>query len=182
MVVLKCGVPNCPFQTDEVADAVAVALLNNHNLVHTLAATQDATGPARPTGPKLDRPRIDMGVDSETWNAFERRWDNFRRGSGINDTSASLQLFQCAADGLGDALLKAEPDITSRPIAEVMVAMKSLAIIPVSRGVKRAELADMNQSPDEVFRAFAARVRGKAETCAFSIVFTCSCKKVNLVD
>ena len=182
MVVLKCGVPNCPFQTDEVADAVAVALLNNHNLMHTLATTQDATAPACPTGPKLDRPRIDMGVDSETWNAFERRWDNFRRGSGINDTSASLQLFQCAADSLGDALLKAEPDITSRPIAEVMVAMKSLAIIPVSRGVKRAELADMNQSPDEVFRAFAARVRGKAETCTFNIVFTCSCNKVNLVD
>ena len=175
MVNLTCGVPNCPFQTGEVSDTVAVALLNNHNLAHTLPASNDANAIPRTKGPKLERPRIDMGVDSETWNTFERRWDNFRRGSGIGDESASLQLFQCAADSLGDALLKADHDVTSRPIAEVMAAMKSLAVVPVSRGVKRAELTYMQQSPDEVFRAFAARVRGKAETCAFTITAKCLC-------
>ena len=182
MVVLNCGVPDCSFRTDEAVDVVAVALLNNHNLAHQLAAPSDANNAARPRGPKLDRPRINMGVDGETWNAFERRWDNFLRGSGITDTTASLQLFQCAADNLGDALLKADPTVTTLPVAEVMAAMKSLAIIPVSRGVKRAELVAMQQSPDEFFRAFAARVRGKAETCAFTVNAMCQCGLDNLVS
>ena len=182
MVDLQCGVPDCPFRTGEVAETVAVALLNNHNLAHTLTATNDANAAARPKGPKLDRPRIDMGVDGETWNTFERRWDNFRRGSGIDNASASLQLFQCATDSLGDALLKTDPTVTSRPIADVMAAMKSLAIIPISRGVKRAELFAMQQSSDEVFRAFSARVRGKAETCAFAIASRCQCGRDNVVN
>ena len=43
-----------------------------------------------------------------------------------------------------------------------------MAVIPVARGVSRAELFQMNQSSDEPIRTFAARVRGKAETCGFS--------------
>jgi hypothetical protein len=123
-----------------------------------------------------------MGVESETWNAFERRWDNFCRGSGIGASSASSQLFQCAADALGDALLKSDPTITSKPVNEVMAAMKLMAIIPVSRGVKRAELVAMQQSPVEAFRTFAARVRGKADTCAFLMHTTCECGVENTVN
>jgi hypothetical protein len=181
MVILSCDVPDCEFRTIDDSDIVAVALLNNHNLSHQLAAG-NAAAAARSKGPKLDRPRIDMGVDGETWNAFERRWDNFRRGSNIDANSAAVQLFQCAADTLGDALLKADPTIASRPPDEVMAAMKSLAIVPVSRGVKRAELVSMHQSPDEAFRAFAARVRGKAETCGFSLTNTCACGINNAID
>ena len=182
MVILDCGVPNCTYQTSDASDAIAIALLTNHNLAHQITTTNDANAAARPRGPKLERPRIDMGVDGETWNTFQRRWDNFRRGSGIDDQSASLQLFQCAAISLGDALLKADPTVTSRPIADVIAAMKALAIIPVSRGVKRAELVAMLQSPDEAFHAFSARVRGKAETCAFTVAAECPCGLNNIVD
>ena len=114
-----------------------------------------------------------MGVDSEVWNTFQRRWNNFRRGSGIDDASASTQILECASDAFADALLKADPDITTRPIAEVVEKMKSLAIIPVSSGVKRTELVAMIQSSDETFRCFSIRVRGKAETCNFVLQNTC---------
>ncbi len=123
-----------------------------------------------------------MGVDSETWNAFERRWENFSRGCGIDAASASLQLFQCTSIDLGDVLLKADTTITMKSIVEVITAMKSLAVIPVSRGVKRAELVTMQQSPDETFWAFSARVRGKAETCCFTLEAMCRCSHVNTVD
>lgn len=182
MVVLECDMPDCSFRTVDGTDAIVVALLTNHNLTHQLATGNDANAAARHKGPKLERPRINMGVESETWNSFERRWDNFCFGSGIDAASAPVQLFQCAGDTLGDALLKADPIITTRPVDEVMAAMKSLAIIPVSRGVKRAELVAMHQSPDEPFRAFAARVRGKAETCGFSVSDKCACGNINLVN
>ncbi len=161
-----CSVPDCTIETNESSEALLIAIIGNHNLAHQPAQNAGAASINR--GPKLERPRIEMGVDSETWNAFERRWINFSRGCGIDAASASLQLFQCTSVDLGDALLKANPTITMKSVVEVITAMKSLAVIPVSRGVKRAELVTMQQSPDETFRAFSVRVRGKAETCCFT--------------
>jgi len=56
--------------------------------------------------------------------------------------------------------------------------MRSLAVIPVATCVLRTELLQLRQ---EAIRAFAARVRGKAETCAFAA--QCKCEKsVNYTD
>ncbi len=126
-------------------------------------------------GPKLDRPRIDIGVEQENWNTFVRRWETFRIGSKINDESAPTQLFQCASEALGDILLKADPNITSRPVEEVMAAMRSLAVIPVAKGVIRADLTQLAQGNDEQFRTFAARVKSKAVTCGFTTSAKCTC-------
>ena len=131
----------------------------------TLAATQRNTPPPQP---KLDRPRVDMGIEEEVWNGFLRRWEAFRIGSGISDDTAPMQLFQCASDALGDLVLKAHPHIQTETIDIVKKTMRDLAVIPVAIGVRRAELMEMRQSPDEQFRTFAARVQGKAETCAFT--------------
>ena len=60
--------------------------------------------------------------------------------------------------------------------------MRELAVIPVAIGVRRAELMDIRQSPDEPFRTFAAKVQGKAETCAFTTTATCSCGSVVQVE
>ena len=53
--------------------------------------------------------------------------------------------------------------------------MRSLAVIPVATCVLRTELLQLHQDRDETFRAFTARVRGKAETCAYSA--DCECGK-----
>ena len=47
--------------------------------------------------------------------------------------------------------------------------MRRLAVIPVATGVLRSDLMQMRPITDESFRAFAARVRGKADTCAFTV-------------
>ena len=137
-------------------------------------------GPPRATvvikGPKLDRPKVNIGVTLEEWNIFKRRWDVFGSGSGLDPDASSSQLFQCAGDELGDSLLKTDQSIVSKPTSVVMGAMKSLAVIAVATGVMRAELVRMQQERDESFRAFAARVRGKAETCAYITKCTCLCE------
>ena len=69
----------------------------------------------------------------------------------------------------------------SKPTSGVMGAMKSLAVIVVATGVMRAELVRMQQERDESFRAFAARVRGKAETCAYITKCTCL-REVDFTD
>ncbi|KAJ8359136.1 hypothetical protein SKAU_G00156610 [Synaphobranchus kaupii] len=169
MVVVECSVPGCDFKTEDVSEALAIALLTNHGLAHQSASPVMAASVQAPAfrGPKLDRPKIDVGVSIEEWNVFIRRWDVFCTGSGIGAAQAPFQLFQCAGPDLGDSLLKANPGAASQPLADLIAAMRSLAVIPVATCVLRTELLQLRQERDETFRAFTARVRGKAETCAY---------------
>ena len=59
--------------------------------------------------------------------------------------------------------------------------MRSLAMIPVATCVLGTELLQLRQERDEAIRAFAARVRRKAETCAFAAQCECG-KSVNYTD
>ena len=97
----------------------------------------------------------------------------FKAGSGIDDTSAPSQLFQCASKELGDNLLKSDADVASRPLTDLLTSMRRLAVIPIATGVLRTDLMQMCQRRDEAFRSFAAQVRGKADTCAFSAHCQC---------
>ena len=173
MVVIKCPIIGCSYETTDYSEAIACVLLTAHTPQHT------AQPPA--TGPKLDRPRIDKGITPEGWNIFKLRWDVFVDGSGFDSTASSSQLFQCASEELGNSLLKADPSITSKPTADLMRAMKTLAVVAVATGVIHAELVQMKQDSGETFRTFAARMRGKAETCSYTT--KCSCNStVNVTD
>ena len=123
-----------------------------------------------------------MGVSIEDWNVFLRRWEVFRTGSNIDEASSPSQLFQCAGAELGDSLLIAiNPNIASESLSQLLTAMRSLAVIPVATCVLRTELLQLRQERGEAIRAFAARVRGKAETCAFAAQCECG-KSVNYTD
>ena len=65
--MVKCPIEGCSYDTGEADPAVIVALLNLHALSHTK--------PTLPSQPKLDRPKIDIGVEEEVWNGFIRRWE-----------------------------------------------------------------------------------------------------------
>ena len=129
----------------------------------------------------MERPKVDIGISQEEWNVFERRWDAFVLGSGLDPLSSSTQLFQCAGVALGDSLLKSDPTSVAKPTTELMSTMKSLAVIAVATGVTRSELMKMHQERDEQFRSFAARVRGKAEICDYTTACTCT-RIVNFTD
>ncbi len=173
---MQCSVPDCPFRTEDVSENLAIALLTNHGYAHTATAATHAL-----RGPKLERPKVDVGVTLEEWNVFVRRWNVFKSGSGIDNDSAPSQLFQCAGPTLGDNLLKTDAEAATKQLPDLLAAMRSLAVIPVATGVLRADLLHMHQERDEPFRAFAARVRGKAETCAFKARCTCG-NDVNYTD
>ena len=178
MLSIKYPIPDCPYETPESNEAVTCVLLAAHPTTHM-------AGPPCTTvvihGPKLERPKVNIGVTLEEWNMFKRRWDVFVFGSGLDPDASSAQLFQCAGDELGYSLLKTDPSIVSKPTSVFMAAMKSLAVIVVATGVMRAELVRMQQERDKSFRAFAARVRRKAEICA--CITKCTClREVEFTD
>ena len=69
--MVKCSIEGCSWETTESDPGVIVALLNLHALSHTQ--------PQQPSQPKLERPRIDIGVEEEVWNGFQRRWEAFKK-------------------------------------------------------------------------------------------------------
>ena len=95
MVIIVCAYPGCAFQSDDAPEAVACAILQCHAFSHAALGPNFNRAPSE--GPKLTRPSIDVGVSLEAWNVFTRRWQVFRQGSGINEASATAQLFQCAS-------------------------------------------------------------------------------------
>ena len=124
---------------------------------------------------------MNIGLSTEEWNVFTHHWEMFRSDSAIDEASTLVQLFQCAGDELSDSLLKANPQATSNTLSQLLADMRSFTVIPVATGVSRTELFQLRQEHDEPFRAFAARVRGKVETCAFTT--KCECTKiVNYTD
>ena len=175
MIIVACSVPGCDYKIQDVSEQLAIALLREpHRGTH-----HRSTGPVR--GSELVRPTINIGVSIEEWNVFLRRWDVFQKGSGINEASAPSQLFQSAGAELGDSLLKTNPSITSESLPTLCTAMCSLVVIPVATCVLRTELLYLSQERDEAFPVFAAKVRGKADTCAFNA--TCKCgKNVDYTD
>lgn len=119
-----------------------------YRLTHqTLPASAQAVAPQ---GPKLDPPRVDIGISVEEWNV-QAAQDVFRISSGIGDTQAPFQLFQCVGLELGNSLLKAIPDATAGRVATLLAAMCSLAVILVAMCILRTELLQLHQERDKAF-------------------------------
>jgi len=112
MTILTCPIPGCDFATQDVDVVGAAAILNVHSHVHVTTPTR-----AQPTvrGPKLERPKLKLNSTNEDWNAFIRRWETFRIGSGVQDATASGQLLECTSEQLGKIVLRADPTFTSKP-------------------------------------------------------------------
>ena len=146
MTILTCPLPSCGFQTDDIDVVGAAAILNVHSHYHMNAPT-----PAAPVtrAPRFERPRIQPNSTSEDWNAFIRRWDTFRLGTGITDAAAPGQFMECASEQLGNVVLRAHPTFTVQPLAEALATLKSIAVIPIALGVLQSNLAAMRQDPDE---------------------------------
>ena len=172
MVVLKCSFPECTFATEDVDVTAAVLLLEIHARSHPATAPQPAATVSR--GPKLVRPTVKLNSTPEEWNAFTRRWETYKTGSGISDASGPGQLLECTSEELGNIVLRAHPAFTSKRLADAILLLCELAVVPVALGVLRSELSAMIQD-DEPIRTFAARVQGKAETCEFTTAYAGTC-------
>ncbi|QQP49194.1 Hypothetical protein FKW44_009757, partial [Caligus rogercresseyi] len=86
----------------------------------------------------------------------------------------------CCDDDVADDILKEDPGIVKGSVKDLLASIKRIAVLPVAKSVKRAELFSLKQQVDEPVRSFYARVKGKAETCGFSS--KCGCKRMIVKD
>ena len=177
MPVLRCPTEGCEWEyTSELGDAQCLEIIKLHFCACSKALPVPASTPSK--APKINRPMVDVGIDQEEWDLFVIRWKQFRIGSNISDNCASLQLFQCATEGLGRLLLQSDQFIAEGTENDLLAAMESLSVIKVSKGARRAELMKLTQGADESIRTFAAKVQGKAQTCGFVTRGKCKCGEI----
>ena len=170
MVVLKCPIHGCNYKTQNHPCDAVCRLFDLHKVKHEKnSGTSKAV--IMLNALQLIRSRVDQGISKKkTWLAFIRRWELFKTRSNISSQNASIQLFQCAHDKLGDLMLTNDPRLMAKSDKYVAKLMESVAVIKVAIGVKTAELMSLHQEHDEPFITFATRVRSRAETCNFTTV------------
>ena len=165
MPTITCPLDGCRYTTDDTEAVLAAAQLNLHALSHTQRST---TGTTKQKPPKINRPRICKDTSEEDWNTFLKKWELFKKGTDIPHTQLTTQLWQCCETELEADLFKDIPDIYSTSETELLEGIKKLSVISIAASVRRTELLSLQQDHGQPIRSFAAKVKGKAQTCAFN--------------
>ena len=89
----------------------------------------------------------------------------YKAGMNINNTQASVFLFNCLDQDLRDDILRANPttQINDLPEADLITAIKTLAVKVESKLVHRIRLGQSSQSPGHSIRNFHATLKGQAK-------------------
>ena len=169
-IEMPCGITSCPFVAKHADKDLVLAIYTSHQRMHepVLPTTIRQDGRA----PKMERPKISAGCSEETWNTFLVRWRNYKRTSGIPDTSITGELFACCDEDVGDDIIKHDSGLLEGTEDNLLKALKRLTVIPVALCVRRSELLQLRQDHGETARLFYSRVKGKADTCGFQIKCT----------
>ena len=163
---LQCPIDGCDWQSQdleaEFAAGLTAALQIHDRTVHSTPA------PVAPQKLKLDPPTIAAGCDPDQWSAFTRQWDMYKIGIRIADNVVPTALFYCCNSDLRtDIMRDLRQDVATMAEADLLAAIKRLAVKDESILVHRIKLNKMTQSPGTGIRTFLATLRGQASLCQY---------------
>ena len=157
----SCEYPSCGVTLSASSEAFLIEKMKIH---------QSAAHGSVSKAPRIDRPKVSRGISAEEFANWEKRYELWKSASSVKDDPS--QLIACCDMELESALISYYSDIAEQPEAEVLKRIKQLAVLDVASTVKVTELLNLKQQHGESARSYTARLRGKAQTCAFNI--TCS--------
>ena len=98
----------------------------------------------------------------------------YKTGRSIPDNMCSTALFHCCDDDLmSDLMRDVQDDVSGMAEADLLAAIKRLAVKEESTLVHRIKLSKLTQAPGTPIRTFLAALRGQASLCQF----TATCKQ-----
>jgi hypothetical protein len=155
--------------TEDLSESLAAVMLTIHaNGTHTSTGTPSQQHKTE----KIRRPKLSTGGSSEEWSYFLTRWQDYADATKIAGKEKVIQLLECCDEHpRKDLTRSAGGSLASKPIDEVMSAIKKLAVREENTMVARVELHNMQQDRDEPIRSFGARLRGQAGVCKFTVKF-----------
>ena len=163
MTVVSC--PQCDYETDDVSDTIAAVLLSTHAISHQPGATASSAKVGR-----VKRPVISSAGTSEDWNYFPSRWNDYVEATNVTGKDEVIQLLECCDEELRSDVTRMDGgSLTNKTAEEASAAIRTLTVREESPMVARAALYATHQDRDEPVRTFAARARGQARTCKFTL-------------
>ena len=165
-MAVNCPIPGCTYAVPEGTDpAVTAALINGHMLTHS------QTNRPKPT--PVRRPEISAGGTTEGWQYFLTRWRTYSTAVRLTDADTSIQLLECLDPNL-------RRDVTRNAVGPTPIEeyIRALAVREENPKVARVALSRMVQDRGEPIRSFAARLRGQAEVCMFTLKCP-GCARIN---
>ena len=148
-ISIKCQFTGCDYEAQHASEAVAIAMLTSHNIVHQSSTSAVVT---KQKVPRIDRPELKQDINEEEWYSFEAEWRRFKRCADIPMAEVADQLFQCCDRPLSRLLLKENPDIIEAGEEALMAAMKKMAVIHIATSVGRTNLLVTKQEHGQSFR------------------------------
>ena len=166
MPSVKCAIETCTYQTPDLDNSIVAILLTTHATTHSASTPAGAT----PKVESVKRPTITSAGTIEDWQYFTSRWEEYVAATRVTGRDRVLQLLECCDDGLRKDLTRSTiGTLLNKSEADVLEAIKSLAVREENIMVCRVSLNNMKQDRDETVRSFCARLRGQASVCRYII-------------
>ena len=182
----KCPFPECTYETAEVTDALVAVMLSVHSQGTHATPGLTAATPSVTSNTKLEKvrpPTISAAGSSEDWSYFLTRWDDYVGATNVTGKDKVIQLLKCCDEQLRKDLTRnAGSSLTDKTAAEVMEAIKKLAVREENTMVARVQLNNMRQDWDETICSFGARLRGQAGVCKFLVTCPGCSAEVNYTE
>ena len=162
-----CEVTGCEVSKTASSEDNALKQLElHHKQVHQHTATTTPTVKQKP--PKVNRPKISLGMSGEEWMTFTHKWDMFKAATDIGSSELNAQLLQCCDEELENSVYASCSTVRTGSEADLLGIIKGLCVIDVAESVRVTELMQMTQGHGEFIRTFAARLRNKAQVCTLA--------------
>ena len=174
---IQCPAPGCDVQWSLATPTeILTRLIDIHS-----ATTHQSPTPARTTAARVEkvrRPTVSAAGTSETWAYFEQRWSDYKQATHLEGHDTVFELLECCDEALRKDLTRTFGALATSDEQTVLANIKTLAVRQENVMVARVQLQQMRQDRDEPVRAFAARLKGQAGVCNFSIKCTsATCQK-----
>ena len=175
MPSVDCPRTGCTFQTADMDNMEhAMTMLKIHAGEHDPVQQQQA--PIQhpvPRGETVKRPSIETGVTLEAWVFFKSCWTRYKKLAQIQPQLVTAQLLECAEkELLLDLHRNNGSNLDNLDEEHLLGEMRRLAVHGESQIISRVKFRNLCQDHQEDVRHYAARVKGQASLCNYTI--TCS--------
>ena len=105
-MVTTCGYTTTTHVPDDTDVNSKIKLLELHQAaVHPQGEAGAGAGRVPGIKAKMDTPKLQLGVDQQTWDQFLTRWKIFKTTMGVDGGTAPSWLFNCLDRDLGDEVI-----------------------------------------------------------------------------
>ena len=142
MQAIECPYPDCSYITAEVSNKLAITLLQIHAPV--VATTNPTVTTPSVRVEKVRRPTMFSAGPSENWSYCTIRWQYHVESTQVTGKEKILQLLEfCDEELRKDLTRSAGGSLTNKTEAEVLAAMRTLAVREENIMVARVALYEM---------------------------------------